>query len=118
MNIKYFMLTTDSGNNEDYNIFYCPIFRVTGDGDFSEPVFASTSDIGSDQWVDDVETLGYNVEAVELNYTIPNDDDDEEDEAAYPDPDVGADLSGFSGKPIETFNLEETMKRIFGGAEE
>lgn len=104
MNIKYFMLTTDSGNNEDYNIFYCPIYRVTGEGDFSEPVFAKTND-NSEVWIEAVEDLGYEVEEVELNFVIQTYDDDDEVE----------DESWLSPQPVDTVKISEVLKRIAGG---
>lgn len=78
MNIKYFMLTTEGGNNEDYNIFYCPIYRVTGEGDFSEPVFAKT-ELMADNWSEKVRDFGYEVEEVELNFVIQTYDDDDDE---------------------------------------
>jgi hypothetical protein len=77
-NIKTFMLTTDSGANEDYNVFYCPIYRVSGPGDFSESVFQQA--IGTKEWVQAVEDLGYDVERVELSYVIMQDEDEEDEE--------------------------------------
>lgn len=77
--IKTFMLTTDYGASEDYNVFYCPIYRVSGEGDFSEKVFKKY--VNDDQlWVEEVEYLGYEVERIELNYVILDDEEEVEDD--------------------------------------